>query len=55
MPESYVDIESISELHELYSVGKPKHPLISVIDFGNDQIDRPKDAATYRVGFYTIF
>jgi len=55
MPESYIDIESISELHELYGVGKPKHPLITVIDFDNDQINRPKDAAIYRVGFYTIF
>lgn len=55
MPESYIDIESISELHELYGVGKPKHPLITVIDLNNDQISHPRDGAVYRVGFYTIF
>ncbi|MBB6107474.1 transcriptional regulator, AraC family [Mucilaginibacter lappiensis] len=55
MSESYIDIESISDLHELYGVGKPKHPLITVIDLDNNQINRPKHATTYRVGFYTIF
>ncbi len=55
MSESYIDIESISDLHELYGVGKPKHPLITVINLDNNQINRPKYAATYRVGFYTIF
>lgn len=55
MPDSYIDIESISELCELYSVGKPKHPLITVIDMADRQVNRPKEAFTYRLGFYTIF
>src|ERR1700754_532483 len=55
MPQSYVDIDSISELHEFYGVGKPRHPLITAIDLTNNQINRPKEALTYRLGFYTIF
>ena len=55
MPQSYVDIDSISELHEFYGVGKPRHPLITVIDLTNNQINRPKEALNYRLGFYTIF
>ncbi|NOW97633.1 AraC family transcriptional regulator [Mucilaginibacter sp. SG564] len=51
----YVDIESISELHEFYGVGKPKHPLITVIDVGSNQVNRPKELLTYRLSFYTIF
>ncbi len=55
MPESYIDIESISELHEFYGVDKPRHPLITVIDLGSNKINRPKKSAIYRLGFYTIF
>jgi AraC family transcriptional activator of pobA len=55
MPQSYVDIESISELHEFYGIDKPRHPLITVIDLGSNQVNRPKEAANYRLSFYTIF
>jgi AraC family transcriptional activator of pobA len=55
MPVPYVHIESITELHEFYNVDKPRHPLITVIDLGNNQITRPKETVTCRVGFYTIF
>jgi len=55
MPNSYVDIHSISDLHKLYGVGKPQHPLITVIDLAETQITRRKKAAAYRLSFYTIF
>jgi AraC-like DNA-binding protein len=55
MSESYIDIESISELCELYNVGKPKHPLVTVIDMSDNNINRPRGDFTYRLGFYTIF
>ncbi len=55
MPESYIDIESISELHEFYGVGKPRHPLITVIELGSNKVNRPEQNAIYRLGFYTIF
>src|ERR1700742_713961 len=55
MPESVIDIESISDLHEFYGAGKPMHPLITVIDLVNPRVNRPKRVVTCRLGFYTIF
>jgi len=55
MPESYIDIKSISELHEFYGVGKPRHPLITVIELGSNKVNRLEQNAIYRLGFYTIF
>jgi AraC-like DNA-binding protein len=55
MSVSHVHIESISELHEFYGVAKPLHPLITVIDMGDNQINRPQKPVTCDVGFYTIF
>ncbi|KQM62953.1 helix-turn-helix domain-containing protein [Chryseobacterium sp. Leaf201] len=54
MHETIVDINSISQLHELYGAGKAKHPLITVIDEETSRIDRHK-AVGYRLGLYTIF
>jgi len=55
MPEHYIDIESITELHDLYDAGKPRHPLITVIDLVKHQIKRPREPVTFRLGFYSIF
>ncbi|MGZ3756018.1 MAG: helix-turn-helix domain-containing protein [Mucilaginibacter sp.] len=54
MPDKYLDIESISDLHKLVHYGPPKHPLISVIDHADFYKKRPKDDIVYRFGFYTI-
>jgi len=55
MPEQFIDIESITKLHELYGAGKPRHPLITVIDLARHQLRRPVAVVTYRLGFYSIF
>lgn len=56
MSNQYVDIESISDLHGFYGYSKPKHPLITLIDLTQINIDnRPKDGTRYRLGFYSIF
>lgn len=55
MPQSFIDIDSISDLHQLYGIGKPKHPLITVIDLATTQINHRKAGAAYRLSFYTIF
>ncbi len=55
MSERYVDVESISELQGRYGAGKPKHPLITVIDLSQNKINRPRDVVFYRLGFYTIY
>ncbi|MBB6273865.1 AraC-like DNA-binding protein [Pedobacter cryoconitis] len=56
MSNKYVDIESISDLHNFYAYAKPKHPLITLIDLKQiDMNNRPKDGMLYRLGFYSIF
>lgn len=54
MPVKYIELESISELHQLVQAAPPKHPLISLIDHANFYEKRPKVDAFYRFGFYTI-
>jgi AraC-like DNA-binding protein len=55
MPESFIHIHSIADLHQYYGLESPKHPLISVIDL--TKIDR-KDVDFahhfYHLGLYTI-
>ena len=52
--KQYIDLESISDLHDLVQYPRPRHPLISVIDHTNFYARRPKDDALFRFGFYTI-
>ena len=55
MPEKYLDIESISDLQGLYGAGKPKHPLITIVDLAKHQFNMPGEDEAYRFGFYSIF
>jgi AraC-like DNA-binding protein len=50
----YIDLDSISDLHDLVQYPRPRHPLISVIDHTDFYARRPKDDALFRFGFYTI-
>ncbi len=54
MPDKYIDLQSISDLHKLVKYAPPKHPLISVIDHADFYARRPKTDGIYRFGFYTI-
>jgi AraC-like DNA-binding protein len=54
MPDKYLDLQSISDMHKLVKYTPPKHPLISVIDHADFYARRPKSDATYRFGFYII-
>ncbi|MES2275720.1 MAG: helix-turn-helix transcriptional regulator [Bacteroidota bacterium] len=54
VPDKYLDLQSISDLHKLVKYAPPKHPLISVIDHADFYARRPKEDAIYRFGFYTI-
>jgi len=54
MPDKYVDLQSISDLHKMVKYAAPKHPLVSVIDHRDFYKLRPKEDAFYRFGFYTI-
>jgi AraC-like DNA-binding protein len=54
MPDKYIDLQSISDLHKLVKYVPPKHPLVSVIDHADFYQKRPKEDVLYRFGFYTI-
>ena len=54
MPEKFIDIESISDMHRLMQYAPPKHPLVSLVDHADFFAMRPQEEATYRFGFYTI-
>ena len=56
MQHKYVDVVSISDIHDFYGCSAPKHPLITVIDLL--KVDRSKftEADTsFRLGCYSIF
>jgi AraC-like DNA-binding protein len=50
----YVDIASITELHEFFRIGKPVHPQISVVDLAT--VDRSHRVAgdVYRLNLYGV-
>jgi AraC-like DNA-binding protein len=51
---SYIEIESIADLHAMVQYSPPRHPLVSVIDHEDFYAKRPKADVLYRFGFYTI-
>jgi len=54
MPDKYIDLQSVSDLHKLVKAAPPKHPLVSVIDHADFYEKRPREDTFYRFGFYTI-
>jgi len=55
MPDKYIDIKSISDLHRMVQYASPRHPLVSVIDHCDFYKSyRPKADVFYRFGFYII-
>lgn len=54
MSNTYIDIASISDLHDFAGYPSPKHPLISLIDNEAFYEHCPRDLAFFRFGFYTI-
>jgi AraC-like DNA-binding protein len=52
--ESFVEMESIGELHDFVQYPRPRHPLVSVINHADFYAQRPKEEMRYKFGFYTI-
>ena len=51
----YVDVNSISELHEFVVYPPPVHPLVTVIDFARvDRSRRKPGEIFYRLGVYGV-
>jgi AraC family transcriptional activator of pobA len=53
MPKPYI-IQSISELHRLLVLGKPEHPLVSVIDFSHITCFSDEQLRSVVYNFYCI-
>jgi len=55
MPESFINIHSISDLHRYYGLASPKHPLVTVIDLTKIK-RKDEDFAQhfYHLGLYTV-
>ena len=49
-----VRIDTISQVHELLGLDKPKHPLVSVIPIDERMVDYDYGDATYVFGFYLV-
>ncbi|MBN9379126.1 MAG: AraC family transcriptional regulator [Chitinophagaceae bacterium] len=50
----YVDIKSISELHDFFHYEKPLHPLITVVDLSKVDRSHRKPGAAYRLDLYSV-
>lgn len=50
----YIDIHSISELHDFFHYEKPLHPLISVVDLAKVDRSHRKPGALYRLNLYSV-
>jgi len=50
----YIDIESISELHDFFHYDKPLHPLITVVDLAKVDRSHRREGDAYRLNLYSI-
>lgn len=50
----YLDIKSISELHDFFHYEKPLHPLITVVDLAKVDRSHRKPEVAYRLNLYAI-
>lgn len=56
MPNTFVDITTIRELHKLYNCPAPLHPMVSFLSL--KEISRenfPTQETTFRLGFYAVY
>ena len=54
MKKDSIHIESVHETHQFLSLGKSKHPLISVFKFGKEQSQASNENFKYSLGLYQI-
>lgn len=56
MQNAFIDIATISDLHRLYAIAPPKHPLVSLIALQEINHDHfSEEEAVYRLGLYAIY
>lgn len=56
MPQSFIDIPTIKDLHQLYNSPAPKHPLVSFLSLTDINRDNfPEKETAFRLGFYAVY
>jgi AraC-like DNA-binding protein len=54
MKNKVYKVETISELHEIAGFEKPKHPLVTVIDFSKVKANNTRESAGFICSFYSV-
>lgn len=54
MKDEIVNLRTISEMHEFYGYEKPKHPLLSIIDYTKLRPEIKESGFRYNLSFYII-
>lgn len=54
MKDIAFSVKTISKLHEIAGFEKPKHPLVSVIDYSKLKVVDAPDSASFICSFYTV-
>jgi AraC-like DNA-binding protein len=54
MAKKYINIDTISDLHQMMHFNPPKHPLVSLVEHETNTTSLQVENVVYRAGFYTI-
>ena len=54
MENKFIKINSVSELHKLMGIPKPKHPLVSLINYNDVHLSTIENSVKVILNFYTV-
>jgi AraC family transcriptional activator of pobA len=54
MENKFMKINSVSELHKLMDIPKPKNPLVSLINYSDVHLSEIENSGKVILNFYTV-
>lgn len=54
MKEPIYKVETISELHSIAGLDKPRHPLVTILDYSKIDTTKAPEAGSFVCGFYSV-